>query len=202
MERKIETPANLELFPADDLLDEYSKLYKDFMTLRNLREQDIQENYELKRNVKLLQSSASDLQNELEYYMSSSSGKQKSEQFSHKLECELDDWKRKHADNESYITSLEVNIERLEDEKREVKEQLTNMILNVPPVEAKLPSDYLEREMAMEKENILLLEKVDECQMQLNHYMMEVGEKEVSWFFLSGSLFVYNCPFCRNKSKS
>ncbi|KAL5281027.1 hypothetical protein ACFFRR_004818 [Megaselia abdita] len=177
MERKIETPANLELYPPDDLLDEYTKLYKDFMSLRNLREEDIQENYELKRNIKLLQSSSSELQNELEYYMSSSSGRQKSEKISQKLEVELEDLKRKYSENESYVTSLEVNIERLEEEKRELKDQLLELI-NVVPQEAKIPNDYLERELAMEKENTLLLEKVDECQMQLNNYMMAVGERE------------------------
>lgn len=176
MDRKIETPANLELYPADDLLDEYSRLYKDFMQLRNLREQDIQENYELKRNIKLLQSSSSDLQNELEFYLASTSGKQ--ERASQKLESEMDVWKKKNSENESYISSLEVKIERLEEEKRELKEQLHALMSSVPPVEVQ--SDCLELEAAMEKENMLLLEKIDECQMQLNNYMMAVGEREVS----------------------
>lgn len=180
MDRKIETPANLELYAADDLLDEYTRLYKDFMQLKSFREQDIQENYELKRNIKLLQSSSSDLQNELEYYMSSSSGKQ--ERASQKLESEMDAWKKKNSENESYISSLEVNIERLEEEKREIKEQLNDLMTNVPPVE--VPSDCLELEAAMEKENMLLLEKIDECQMQLNNYISAVGEREVSWSFL------------------
>lgn len=181
MERNIETPANLELYPPDDLLDEYTKLYKDFMTLRSLREQDIQEIYDLKRNIKILQSSTADLQNELDFYMSSCSGKQKSEKLSQKLEIELDDWKKKHVENESYISSLEVNIERLEEEKRELKEQLRELMSNVPPVE--VPRENVELEAAMEKENMLLLEKVDECQMQLNDYMMAVGEREVSWSY-------------------
>lgn len=179
MDRKVETPGNLQNYAQDDLLDEYTKLYKDFISIKSLREEDIQENYELKRKIQILQNSYKDLEQELDY-MTSSSRMKNSEKSSHKLEQEIEEWKKKYTENESYIQSLEVNIEKLEEEKLEIREQLQEIMANIPnePL-TKIPSEFLEKEAKLETENMLLLNKIDECQTQVNNFMMVVGEREV-----------------------
>ncbi|XP_055383187.1 protein Spindly [Condylostylus longicornis] len=182
-----------------DLQEEYKKLFLNYQNLNKIHESDLQQIYELERNIKISKAAEEHLAQELEIISNSQNGDL--EKSNKKLNQEIEELRRKLTDLEDYIEILEKKLENSNSENNKLQEKLYEISAAVENDSIETNQFSSEQQEKLEIENLKLLAKLNEFEDEIQKSCKTIAEKEILIEVLKEEIQCYQENLCAKRTE-